>query len=154
MIEVKKVDRPIKYFIIHCAFTTKDMDIGAADIDRWHRAKGWAGIGYNYFIKFDGTIESGRDLGRTGAHTLGYNHNSIGICLEGGKGPDGKAQDTLTVKQWEAVIRLYHEVVKVYPNIILAGHNQYNKKPCPSFDVREYAAKYKLPCYQGEPYGV
>ena len=30
-----------EYIMIHCAATRADMDIGAADIDRWHRQRGW-----------------------------------------------------------------------------------------------------------------
>lgn len=150
----KVIDRDIKYLIIHCAFTKKSMDINAEDIDRWHKAKGWREIGYNYFIKFDGTIQKGRSLRFTGAHTLGHNHDSIAICLEGGMSEQGKSVDTLTVDQWKSITRIYLEAVKHYPNIILAGHNQFNKKPCPGWDVREYAFKHKLPSYSGTPYGI
>lgn len=152
--EIKKVNRDIKYLIIHCADTRRSMDIDADDVDRWHKAKGWRGIGYNYFIKFDGTIQKGRDLAYHGAHTLGHNHDSIGICLEGGQDEQGNPQDTLTVDQWVSVIKIYLEAVKTYPNILLSGHNQFNKKPCPSFDVREYSAKHGLPHLDTEAFGV
>jgi len=148
-----KANREIKYLIIHCAYTKESMDIDADDIDRWHKAKGWAGIGYNHYIKFDGTRQEGRTLNRAGAHTLGYNNNSIGVCLEGGMSEDGKPKDTLTIDQWVEVLRLFREYKQLYPNLILAGHNQLNKKSCPSFDVREYADKYGYSdsCLQSKP---
>lgn len=55
----------------------------AKDVDAWHRAKGWNGIGYNWFIEKDGKTVKGRDEKSEGAHTIGYNNKSIGICLAG-----------------------------------------------------------------------
>ncbi len=49
----------------------------------WHKAKGWDGIGYNWFIEKSGLLKKGRDETKTGAHTVGYNDKSIGICLAG-----------------------------------------------------------------------
>ena len=151
---IPKVNRDIKYLIIHCAYTKRSMDIDVNDVRRWHKAKGWRDVGYNFYIKFDGTIQQGRDLLYTGAHTLGHNHDSIGVCLEGGMSEQGKPQDTLTVDQWKSVIKIYLEAVKTYPNILLSGHNQFNNKPCPSFDVREYADKHNIPCIYEQPFGV
>lgn len=152
--EIKRVTgRDIKYLIIHCAYTKRSMDISADDVRRWHKAKGWRDIGYNYYIKFDGTIEEGRDLKHTGAHTIGHNHDSIAICLEGGMSEQGKPEDTLTVDQWKSVTKIYLEAVKIYPGIILAGHNQFNNKHCPCFDVREYANKHNIPCLDTQPFG-
>lgn len=42
----------------------------------------WSGIGYNYFITFDGIIYEARGL-NVGAHTLNYNNRSIGIGFQG-----------------------------------------------------------------------
>lgn len=55
----------------------------AAQVDAWHRAKGWDGIGYNWYIEKDGKKVKGRDETKAGAHTIGYNEQSIGICLAG-----------------------------------------------------------------------
>ena len=32
--------RTIKYIVVHCSATAEGRDFGAADIDRWHKAKG------------------------------------------------------------------------------------------------------------------
>ena len=50
------------------------------DIHRWHLNNGWTGIGYHYFVRKDGTIYRGRPENAIGAHALGANGNSIGIC--------------------------------------------------------------------------
>ena len=53
------------------------------DIDRWHKERGWAGCGYHYLVRKDGSIYRGRPENAEGAHCLGYNTVSIGICFEG-----------------------------------------------------------------------
>ena len=40
--------------IIHCSATRAGQDITAADIDCWHRARGFWSIGYHYVIRLDG----------------------------------------------------------------------------------------------------
>lgn len=52
-------------------------------IDRFHKSKGWKGIGYHFVIAPDGLIYIGRDLNTPGAHTAGQNHVAIGVCLLG-----------------------------------------------------------------------
>lgn len=74
-----------EYIIIHCS----DSKYGnAALIDQWHREKGYKGIGYHFVIgngngSKAGEIEFGRPTNQVGAHAVGYNSNSIGICLVG-----------------------------------------------------------------------
>src|SRR5437762_1245841 len=61
---------------------------GASLFDRWHRAKGWDGVGYDFVIgngtdTADGAIETTfrwREQ-RDGAHVKGWNEMAIGICL-------------------------------------------------------------------------
>ena len=49
-----------KYIVIHCSQTRPSQKIGAKEIDRWHRERGWLKIGYGKVIKRDGTVEQGR----------------------------------------------------------------------------------------------
>jgi N-acetyl-anhydromuramyl-L-alanine amidase AmpD len=60
-----------------------DIDASAQDINRWHQGKGWAGIGYHYVIRKDGTIEQGRPHWVVGAHAYGENWHTIGIHVSG-----------------------------------------------------------------------
>ena len=60
-----------------------DQDFSASDIHDMHLNNGWAGIGYHYVIRKDGTIELGRPDWALGAHAEGANHDSIGICVVG-----------------------------------------------------------------------
>lgn len=78
-----------EYIIVHhTGGTDKDpladtSNHTASQVDFYHKSKGWDGIGYNWFIEKDGRVVKGRDEAKTGAHTIGYNEKSIGICLAG-----------------------------------------------------------------------
>lgn len=132
--------RNIKEIIVHCADTPEGRDNRAADIDRWHRAKGWDGIGYHYVIDLDGTIEAGRDIEKAGAHCSGHNANSIGVCYIGGCDKNMQPKDTRTEAQKASLILLLKYLRQKYPNSIIYGHRDFSAKPCPCFDARkEYA---------------
>jgi hypothetical protein len=55
------------------------------DIDRWHREDNhWeGGCGYHFLVSKDCKIYEGRPIDIEGAHCVGWNHRSIGICFEG-----------------------------------------------------------------------
>lgn len=133
--------RPITHLILHCSATPKGRDISAADIDRWHRLRGFDGIGYHYVIRLDGTVEQGRALNRAGAHCKGHNADSIGICYVGGLDADGKSPcDTRTEAQRVAMLALVRTLLSTYhlPLSAVHGHNEYAPKACPCFDVRQW----------------
>ena len=47
--------------VVHCSDTEDGKNFTEKDIDRWHRAQGWAyGCGYHYVVQIDGTVERGR----------------------------------------------------------------------------------------------
>jgi hypothetical protein len=48
------------------------MDASAEQIHGWHLGNGWAGIGYHYVIRKDGTIERGRPEWAIGSHAYGF----------------------------------------------------------------------------------
>ena len=96
--------KTIDAIIIHCSATKEGQDITARDIDMMHRQRGFSEIGYNFVVKLNGDVETGRSLLKDGAHCnnrgfggLSYNKHSIGICYIGGLGAGGKAKDTRTV---------------------------------------------------------
>nr|WP_296029450.1 N-acetylmuramoyl-L-alanine amidase [uncultured Dorea sp.] len=55
----------------------------AEDIHRWHLNNGWAGAGYHFLVRKDGSIYRLRPENKVGAHAQGANSDSIGICFEG-----------------------------------------------------------------------
>ena len=144
-------NRKVDLIIVHCADTFADMDIGAAEIRKWHtdappKGRGWADIGYHFVIRRDGTLETGRDTDKDGdiyeeigAHVSGWNKNSIGICMVGGKGEDGKAENNFTDEQFAALETLLRVIKADCPRATVHGHREFDHgKQCPSFDVQEW----------------
>jgi len=132
--------RTIDEIIIHCAATPEHKSFTSQDIKKWHLARGFRSIGYHYVVLLDGTVEEGRPLAQAGAHCLGKNGWSIGICYIGGVDKKGKPKDTRTPEQKEALLSLCRKLLARFPSIIkISGHNQYANKACPSFDVRKDA---------------
>ena len=85
--------RKIDSIIVHCSATKAGQDFTAADIDRWHRERGFNGIGYHYVIRLDGRLEKGREIDLAGAHSKGWNERSVGICYIGGLDENGHPAD-------------------------------------------------------------
>ena len=125
--------------IIHCAATSPSMDIGAQEIERWHRQRGFQCIGYHFVIRRDGSLEYGRAVDEVGAHVSGHNHDSIGICLVGGvKESDKKTPErNFTPAQYDKLKWLVADLKTFYPDAKVYGHNEFAQKACPCFDVRE-----------------
>ena len=133
--------REIRRVIIHCSATKPGMDIGAAEIRKWHvDGNGWNDIGYHYVIRRSGEIEKGRSEHIAGAHVAGHNGDSIGVCLVGGIDDKGKPDANFTAAQWAALDHLVTQLTKVsYPGATVSGHRDWtDAKACPSFDVRAW----------------
>ena len=131
--------RQINYIIIHCSATKAGQDFRAKDIDRWHRERGWDGIGYHKVIDLDGTIEPGRSEAKPGAHCKGHNSDSIGICYIGGLDKNGKPADTRTELQKAALAGLVADYKRRFPNAKVVGHRDIPNvhKACPCFNAKE-----------------
>jgi len=78
-----KPNRFVDRVFLHCSASDHANHDNVATMDRWHRERGWSGVGYHLFIRKDGTLEDGRDLERTPAAQSGHNRGSIAICLHG-----------------------------------------------------------------------
>lgn len=69
--------------VIHHTGNPYDDDLSAEEIHASHKARGWAGIGYHYVIRKDGTVEAGRPHWTVGAHAYKENYHTIGIHVCG-----------------------------------------------------------------------
>ena len=128
--------RKINEIIVHCAATPEGKNFKAADIDRWHRERKMKCIGYHYVVDLDGTVEPGRPESEIGAHCLGHNQYSIGVCYVGGLAANGKTpKDTRTAARKEALLALLKKLRAKYPNASIHGHRDFAAKACPSFDA-------------------
>ena len=130
--------REINYIVIHCAATKPSMDVPIERVRKWHLDRGWSDIGYHYYITRDGKINKGRDLSIIGAHVIGYNKNSIGICYEGGINEEGEPEDNRTPEQKKALLKVVKVLKFVFKNAVVQGHRDFPNvnKACPSFDAK------------------
>lgn len=128
--------RKINKIIVHCSATPEGRSVSAATIDKWHKERGWSGIGYHYVVKLDGSIEYGRMVDKVGAHCKGHNKSSIGICYIGGCDSDMKAKDTRTPQQIASMLELIRILKKLHPGVEVFGHRDFSTKACPSFDAK------------------
>ena len=130
--------RIITLIIIHCSAVGPGQQSSASDINRWHRARGWKGIGYHYVVRRDGTVEEGRPLEQVGSHCQYHNRHSIGICYEGGLNAEGRPEDTRTKAQKAAMRKLLERLHVQFPKALIVGHNVFNPmKTCPCFNAQE-----------------
>lgn len=129
--------RTITKIILHCTATPEGRDYTVEQIRQWHLQRGFSDIGYHYVVYRDGTIHKGRPIGTVGAHCLGQNTCSIGVCYVGGEDPDGshKPKDTRTPQQREALRHLIAELKKENPDATVHGHYEFANKACPSFKI-------------------
>lgn len=130
--------RKIDEIIVHCSATPEGRPHTAGDVDMWHRQRGFDGIGYHFLVRLDGTVEPGRPLEKIGAHCLGHNAHSIGICYVGGLTKDGKSpKDTRTPAQRDALRGLVTYLRRLFPGVTLHGHREFAAKACPSFNIAD-----------------
>lgn len=96
-------------------------------VDNYHKSLGWGKMGYHYFIEKDGRLTQGRMDYEEGAHTIGYNRKSIGVCLAG----NFDAADP-TEEQKKALRALLISLTTKFsvPLIKIVPHREFTKKTC------------------------
>ena len=127
----------VQWIVVHCTSTKVSQKVTVKDIDRWHRAKGWARCGYHWVIYQDGTIHPGRPERYAGAHVRNHNRHAIGVCYVGGVDENGKYADTRTPEQKAALVALLRSLKEDYPDAVILGHRDLPNvhKDCPCFDA-------------------
>lgn len=143
--------RKINHIVIHASATKEGEFFNAADIEKWHKKRGFKKIGYHYVVLLDGTVEKGRPDDSIGAHVKDFNKNSIGVCYIGGLDKNGKPKDTRTDPQKESLLNLLESLKSDYKDAEISGHRDFspdlNKngiiekhefiKACPCFDAKK-----------------
>lgn len=104
----------------------------AKDVDNWHRER-WPGfvsrsgyhVGYHYVIEWDGKVTKTREHDEEGAHAIGMNRSSIGVCFMGNF--DLHLPSPEQLEAWDGV---YKNISKEFPNIPTFPHRKYANKSC------------------------
>lgn len=145
----------IEYLVNHWSVTNPYVRV--ADIRRMHLQKGWRDIGYHRIIlhplsgdlvarrqkkeplEWWDLVKQGRPLDEDlyieqeeqGAHTLYYNHNSVGICIIGH--PSYK----LHPLQVEAIIQTNFTLQDrfILPINASVSHRDFNPTECPGDEI-------------------
>jgi len=85
--ELKKDGFKPRWIVIHHSLSKDDSQTRNWDaIRKYHLSKGWRDVGYHFGIEYvEGKLKvlEGRAVGDRGAHAIGFNRSSIGICLVG-----------------------------------------------------------------------
>lgn len=128
--------------IVHASATRPEWMEGqplaakCEEIERWHRERGFSGIGYHFAIDRNGDLMHCRPMWRQGAHCRdkGQNRQSLGVLLIGGYGGarDDLFFDHFTTSQHDSVSALIEKL-----DLPVYGHNEFSNKACPCFNVQE-----------------
>ncbi len=149
--------RLITHLVIHCSATSPKATVKAIT-GYWKRPKsegglGWTRTGYHYLIDANGKVHCLQPESLPSWGVKGHNAHSIHIAYIGGI-KNGKAYDTRTEAQKEAMLELLITLRTKYPEAEILGHRDFspdkNKngkvdkweriKECPSFDAKlEYS---------------
>lgn len=111
----------------------------AESIHSLHLGFGYSGIGYNFYVRLDGSIYAGRPIDVQGAHAENNNWQSVGICAEGYYclPPTGSAirsdqiNRTMPEAQKKAIAELVAYCLKQYPGAKVIRHSEVNQTNCP-----------------------
>ncbi|MGH2343470.1 peptidoglycan recognition protein family protein [Segnochrobactraceae bacterium EtOH-i3] len=123
--------RTVSRVFLHCSASDRPEHDDVAVMRQWHRANGWADVGYHFFIRKDGTIQPGRSLELVPAAQAGHNTGTIAICLH------GLDRDRFTTAQFASLRALAGEIGTAYAGrLTVHGHCEVSAKACPVFDYR------------------
>ena len=142
----------LKYLVIHCTATPEGREVSADEIRRWHTAppsaggRGWKQVGYTDMVHLDGKVErlvrNNEDM-QVDAFEItngakGYNAIARHVVYVGGVDATGKAKDTRTEAQRNALAAYVRDFHARFPQVRIIGHNEIAPKACPSFNVQAW----------------
>lgn len=151
--------RKLKYLVIHCTATPEGRDVTSDQIRHWHldpppAGRGWRQVGYTDLLHLNGGVErmvqnNEDDIVDPWEITngaAGINSISRHIVYAGGLTADGKqAKDTRTPDQRKSLLKYVQDMIRMNPDILVAGHNQFAAKACPSFNVPMWLQSVGIP---------
>ena len=151
------MDRKIYNICIHCSATSQKTRVETI-VKNWKKM-GWKNPGYHYIYKANGEEVQLLPDKEVANGVKGHNQNTIHMAYIGGINPEtGRAKDTRTKEQKDAMIKRLKLLAKLYPNAKVCGHRDFSPdlngngyiepheyiKQCPSFNVKNWVSSYKL----------
>ena len=129
----KKPRRTVRRVFLHCSADDRAKYDNAETMHRWHKEKGWAGIGYHFFIRKSGEVQVGRDINKTPSAQRGHNIGTIAICCHGLK------VEKFTEAQQMSLYAMCAEINRQYGgHVTFHGHKEVAAKACPVFPYRRW----------------
>ena len=115
----------INGIVLHHTGVTVEQSVEV--IHNYHKNhNGWAGIGYQYYVRKDGSIYKGRPEEYAGAHCPGVNSSSIGICAEG-----NFDVEEMSEIQKNSIIELITYIKQEHNIEYIKGHREILSTSCP-----------------------
>ena len=120
--EAKGWNNPNKIIIHHPEY------IGSIEgLNNIMRNMGYYMIGYNFYVRKDGTVYEGRPVWAIGANCYGQNNSSIGVCFEG----NYDKETEMPQAQFNAGVELIEYLKNKYGISEVNGHKYYYNTACP-----------------------
>jgi N-acetylmuramoyl-L-alanine amidase len=127
--------RIITHLVVHTTATHQNSTISSI-LNYWKNTLGWRNPGYHIILPKEGfSVIQDFNLISNGAR--GYNTNGIHISYIGGIDSNNKPLDNRTDSQTKLIQVFIEEMIKIFPNIRIIGHNEVSKKSCPCFQVKD-----------------
>ncbi|XP_070569474.1 peptidoglycan-recognition protein SC2-like [Ptychodera flava] len=133
---------PVPYVILHHTawpercFTLEEGCAQMRRIQDFHMDENkWWDIGYTFCVGEDGRVYEGRGWNTQGAHSIGFNDKSIGLCIMGCFTKDLPNQRALDAT--EKFLAYCVENNKLIQDYTLYGHCQTKIKDCPGVALFE-----------------
>ena len=131
---------------------TYNSDAELPENVRGKRGRGWRQVGYSDMIMLSGSLvnlvkyndDDVVDSWELTNGASGINPISRHIVYVGGTDKNAKTKDTRTKAQLDALKSYVQNFLTMYPRCRVAGHNQFAKKDCPSFDVPKWLESIKV----------
>lgn len=137
-------NKPISKIVIHHSASRPDTEV--SEIEAWHIARGFNGIGYHKVITHDGIIHNTRPENIVPASVKGKNKGTLAVCLTGNFDTDPLNNFQIIslevlIKDWKGKYGEHLEVV---------GHMDLAPTACPGQALYNWIQKYNEKVKSGE----
>lgn len=126
-VKIERSKKDWQYIVLHHSWSPDNKTTSNWEgITAYHKSLGWSDVGYHFGFEYVDNVlvlRLGRSLEMSGAHTLEFNQNGIGICLIG-----NYDVQIPTVEQLNAIEELCKTLMKLYDisaKHIIGHHESY-----------------------------